>query len=88
MNYPFEIINARLSNIENLLLDIRDSERGAKSLSAADELLTVQDGTKFLSISYPTVKSRSLEMWKQHILKLSVDFILHLLVALIIHYLF
>ena len=55
MNNPFETLDARLSNIENLLLDIKHSEKECKPQPEADELLTVQDTAKFLSLSVPTV---------------------------------
>ena len=55
MNNPFEIIDARLSNIENLLLDLKHSPKERSNQPESDELLTVQDTAKFLSLSVPTV---------------------------------
>jgi len=54
MNNPFEIINARLVSIECLLLEIK-SPLPNQPESPADELLTVQDTAKFLSLSIPTI---------------------------------
>lgn len=55
MNNPFEVIEARLSNIETLILDLKHQPKEQGSLLDADELLTVQDTAKFLSLSVPTV---------------------------------
>ena len=54
MNNPFETIDARLSNIENLLLEIKHTPKDSTQ-PETDELLTVQDTAKFLSLSVPTV---------------------------------
>lgn len=56
MNNPFELIEARLSNIETLLLDIKHkpTEPGKQE---SDDLMTVQDAAKFLSLSVPTIYS-------------------------------
>ena len=55
MNNPFEAIDARLSNIENILLEIKQSPKETEKQTETDELLTVQDAAKFLSLSVPTV---------------------------------
>lgn len=55
MNNPFETIDARLSNIETLLLDIKHTPKDTGNHHEADELLTVQDTAKFLSLSVPTI---------------------------------
>jgi excisionase family DNA binding protein len=55
MNNPFEVIEARLNNIETLLLDLKYTPKEQSKLSSTDELLTVQDTAKFLSLSVPTV---------------------------------
>lgn len=54
MNNPFESIETRLSNIEVLLLSIKQTPEG-NTQGETDELLTVQDTAKFLSLSVPTV---------------------------------
>jgi excisionase family DNA binding protein len=56
MTNPFETIDSRLSNIENLLLDLKHTpkEKG-NTQPEADELLTVQDTAKFLSLSVATI---------------------------------
>lgn len=55
MNNPFETIDARLSNIETLLLDLKHTTKNKGNEPETDELLTVQDAAKFLSLSVPTI---------------------------------
>ncbi len=55
MNNPFETIDARLSNIETLLLDLKHTAKESGKETETDELLTVQDAAKFLSLSVPTI---------------------------------
>jgi excisionase family DNA binding protein len=55
MNNPFEVIEARLNNIETLLLDLKHNPKEQGQQAETDELLTVQDAAKFLSLSVPTV---------------------------------
>jgi excisionase family DNA binding protein len=55
MNNPFEVIEARLNNIETLLLDLKHTPKEQSKHSGTDEFLTVQDTAKFLSLSVPTV---------------------------------
>jgi excisionase family DNA binding protein len=55
MNNPFEVIEARLNNIETLLLDIKHTPKGESQQAETDELLTVQDAAKLLSLTVPTV---------------------------------
>lgn len=57
MNNPFEVIDARLSNIESLLLAIKHSSQVSTLSTEKDELLTVQDAAHFLSLSVPTIYS-------------------------------
>ena len=55
MNNPFETLEARLSNIENLLLDLKHSEKDNQNKPETDELLTVQETAKFLNLSIATI---------------------------------
>jgi excisionase family DNA binding protein len=57
MNNPFEVIEARLNNIETLLLDLKHKPKEQGESNEIDELFTVQDTAKFLSLSVPTVYS-------------------------------
>jgi hypothetical protein len=54
MNNPFETIDARLSNIENLLLDLKHSSNGHFP-TEVEELLTVKQAADFLSLSVQTI---------------------------------
>lgn len=55
MNNPFELIEARLNNIETLLLDLKHNSKEQFPTTDQDELFTVQQAAKFLSLSIPTV---------------------------------
>jgi excisionase family DNA binding protein len=55
MSNPFDAIDARLSNIETLLHEIKQTPKDRAKEANTDELLTVQDAAKFLSLSVPTV---------------------------------
>jgi len=57
MNNPFEVIEARLNNIETLLLDLKHTPKEQGEQPDPDKLLTVQDTAKFLSLSVPTIYS-------------------------------
>lgn len=55
MNNPFEIIEARLSNIESLLLNLKHSFLEQKPESVSESLLTVKQTAELLSLSVPTI---------------------------------
>ncbi len=57
MNNPFEVIEARLSNIENLLLDLKHLPKKQEQPEAED-LLTIQAAALFLHLSVPTLYSK------------------------------
>lgn len=52
---PFETIDARLSNIENLLLNLKISPKEIGNQLNADQLLTIQEAANFLHLSVPTI---------------------------------
>jgi len=54
MSNPFEVIDERLSNIESILLDLTNG-KDTSPVSDQDNLLTVPEAAKFLSLSVPTV---------------------------------
>ena len=54
MNNPFETIEARLSNIENLLLDLKHSDKGMNQ-PESDKLLTIQEAGELIKLSVPTL---------------------------------
>ncbi|MBX3164195.1 MAG: helix-turn-helix domain-containing protein [Bacteroidetes bacterium] len=56
MSNPFETIDARLSNIENLLLDIKHNPvKSEQPQQHTEQLLTIQQAAKFLSLTVPTM---------------------------------
>lgn len=55
MNNPFELLEERLNNIESLILNLKNTPIEQVGKVEKDELLTVQDTAKFLSLSVPTV---------------------------------
>jgi len=58
MNNPFEIIEARLSNIETLLLDIKHQPKWVESEKLQEKLLSVQEAAEFLNLTVPTIYSK------------------------------
>lgn len=53
MKNPFEVLEARLSNLENLILDLKHQP---KDSSMPDEkLLTIEQAADFLSLTKPTI---------------------------------
>ena len=56
MNNPFENLDARLSNIENLLLDIKHKPQAqAPPAVNEDELLTIQQTAELLNLKVSTL---------------------------------
>jgi excisionase family DNA binding protein len=53
MYNPFAIIEAKLSNIEGLLLDIKHGELNPQPMG--DELLTIEQAADFLALTKPTL---------------------------------
>ena len=58
MNNPFEIIEARLSNIETLLLDIKHQPKLTGSDNLQEKLLSVQEAAELLNLTVPTIYSK------------------------------
>jgi excisionase family DNA binding protein len=58
MENPFQSIEERLGNIENLLLSLNDKHVEPTSEPDKEELLTVQEAANFLSLSVPTIYSK------------------------------
>ncbi|MBI0401362.1 helix-turn-helix domain-containing protein [Cyclobacterium marinum] len=58
MNNPFEVIEARLSNIENLILDLKHKSKQAESSNQPERLLTIQEAAELLSLTVPTLYSK------------------------------
>lgn len=55
MNNPFDVIEARLNNIETLLLDLKHNSKEPNECPKQDQLLTVPQAAEFLTLSVPTV---------------------------------
>lgn len=58
MNNPFEVIEARLSSIENLILDLKHKPQKVEPTDQQEQLLTVQEAAEFLSLTVPTMYSK------------------------------
>jgi excisionase family DNA binding protein len=58
MNNPFEVIEARLSSIENLILDLKHQPQKVESKIQLEQLLTIQEAAEFLSLTIPTMYSK------------------------------
>ena len=57
MNNPFEVIEARLSSIENLILDLKQPTK-VEPTEQPEQLLNVQEAAEFLSLTVPTMYSK------------------------------
>lgn len=55
MDNPFNSLEARLSNIENLLLDIKHEKKQPQPTEPEDKLLTVREAAEFLNLAVPTI---------------------------------
>jgi len=58
MNNPFEVIEARLSSIENLILDLKHQPTKVEPTEQPEQLLTVQGAAEFLGLTVPTIYSK------------------------------
>lgn len=59
MNNPFDLIDTRLGNIENLLLDLKlGSLTNLVEPNTTNDFLTIQEAAKFLSLKVPTLYSK------------------------------
>ena len=57
MNNPFELIEARLNSIENLILDLKQPTK-IEPNEKLEQLLTVQQAAQFLNLTVPTIYSK------------------------------
>lgn len=55
MNNPFEVIEARLSSIENLILNLKHQPAKVETTEQSEQLLTIQEAAEFLSLTVPTM---------------------------------
>ena len=58
MNNPFEVIEARLSSIENLILDLKHNPLRVEPTEHPEQLLTIQQAAELLSLTVPTLYSK------------------------------
>ena len=58
MNNPFEVIEARLSSIENLILDLKHGPLRVDPTDQPERLLTIQEAAEFLNLKVPTMYSK------------------------------
>jgi excisionase family DNA binding protein len=54
MTNPFDTIDARLSNIENLLLDLKHTSKDV-GVTEANQLLTIKQAAELLDLTVPTI---------------------------------
>ncbi len=59
MTNPFEVIETRLSNIENLILDLKHKPQTVDTSEQEDEFLTIQQAAKLLHLSVPTMYGKT-----------------------------
>ena len=57
MSNPFELLEARLTSIENLILDLKHNPQQATPAQAPDKLMTVHETAEFLGLQPNTVYS-------------------------------
>jgi excisionase family DNA binding protein len=55
MNNPFEVIEARLEIIENLILDLKHGPLKVEPTEQPEKLLNVQEAAQFLNLTVPTI---------------------------------
>lgn len=58
MNNPFDVIEARLKGIEDLILDLKHQPTQVNLNERPEQLLTVQEAAKFLNLTVPTIYSK------------------------------
>jgi len=58
MNNPFDVIDARLSSIENLILDLKHKPIQVEPSQHREQLLTIDEVAELLHLSKPTVYSK------------------------------
>ncbi|MCS5488916.1 helix-turn-helix domain-containing protein [Algoriphagus limi] len=59
MKNPFEVLEARLSNIESLLLDLKHQPKEPQQTSLTPEKpLSIKEAAEFLNLAVPTLYSK------------------------------
>jgi len=57
MTNPFDLLEARLSNIETLLLELKHGHVQSNPFPETDKLLTIKQAGELLNLSVPTLYS-------------------------------
>jgi excisionase family DNA binding protein len=58
MNNPFEVIEARLSDIESLILDLKQPKQEHPPTKQSEQFLNVRETAKFLKLADSTIYSK------------------------------
>tara|TARA_B110000211_G_scaffold120103_1_gene138912 strand:- start:1016 stop:1360 length:345 start_codon:yes stop_codon:yes gene_type:complete len=58
MKNPFNEIEERLNNIENLITELKNKPNQVEQKAASEQLLTVQEAAQFLNLTVPTIYSK------------------------------
>ena len=58
MNNPFETIEARLSSIENLILDLKHQPKQVEPIEQPEQLLTIDEAAELLHLTKATLYSK------------------------------
>lgn len=58
MNNPFEVIEAKLSSIENLILDLKHQSPKVETIDQPEKLFNIHEAAEFLSLTVPTMYSK------------------------------
>ena len=58
MKNPFNEIEERLNNIENLIFELKNKPNQVEQKAASEQLLTIQEAAQFLNLTVPTIYSK------------------------------
>jgi excisionase family DNA binding protein len=58
MKKPFNEIEERLNNIENLITELKNKPNQVEQKAASEQLLTIQEAAQFLNLTVPTIYSK------------------------------
>ena len=58
MKNPFDLIDARLSSIETLILGLQNQSKEVEQREVIEQFLSVQEAAQFLNLSVPTIYSK------------------------------
>lgn len=55
MKNPFDVLEARLTSIESLILDLKHHPKTQNTAEPAEQFLTIQEAALFLNLKVPTM---------------------------------